>query len=235
MTRLGLSSWILIGVVAGVGCGVFFGDYCAPLGVVGEVFIALLQMAVLPYVVVALVANIGRLSVAGAWRLARSAGLVVLLLWAVGLVTIAVMPWSWPGVETASFFNATFAEVRSPVDMLELYVPSNPFHALANNLVPAVVLFCICLGIALIGVAGKDRLIAQLDVLAEVLMRVNGFFVRLTPVGVFAIAANAAGTMSCARVGELARLSDHLLAFGTHSHVLGAPGPRERLYAVPLP
>ncbi len=215
--RLGLSSWILIGAIAGVGCGVFFGEYCAPLGIVGDVFIALLQMAVLPYVVVALVANIGRLSVAGAWSLARSAGLVVLLLWAVGLVTIAVMPWSWPGVETASFFNATFVEARPPVDMLALYVPSNPFYSLANNLVPAVVLFCICLGIGLIGVAGKEGLIAQLDILAEVLMRVNGFFVRLTPVGVFAIAANAAGTMS---VRELGSLQGYLITYSLAALIL---------------
>ena len=52
------------GLVAGLACGLFFGEYCQDLNVIGEVFIGLLQMTVLPYIVVALIANIGRLSFA---------------------------------------------------------------------------------------------------------------------------------------------------------------------------
>ena len=42
--RLSLSSWIFIGLAAGVLCGLFFGEYCAFLKVVGDAFIRLLQM-----------------------------------------------------------------------------------------------------------------------------------------------------------------------------------------------
>ena len=48
---LSLSQMILIGLVAGIGCGLFFGDWCANLQVVGDVFIGLLQMVVLPSIV----------------------------------------------------------------------------------------------------------------------------------------------------------------------------------------
>jgi hypothetical protein len=40
--------WTMVGLLGGIACGLIFGEYCAPLSVVGEVFIGLLQMTVLP-------------------------------------------------------------------------------------------------------------------------------------------------------------------------------------------
>ena len=37
--KLGLSAKILIGLLAGIGCGLFFGEYCAPLQVFGDAFV----------------------------------------------------------------------------------------------------------------------------------------------------------------------------------------------------
>ena len=50
---------ILIGVVIGVAVGVFLGSYSAPIKVAGDVYLALLQMTVLPYIVVSLISKIG--------------------------------------------------------------------------------------------------------------------------------------------------------------------------------
>lgn len=58
----GLSTSILIGLVMGIGCGLFFGEYCARLSVIGDVFIGLLRMTVLPYIMVSIIGNLGRLS-----------------------------------------------------------------------------------------------------------------------------------------------------------------------------
>ena len=41
--------WALVG---GIACGLFFGEYCAWLEIVGDGFVDLLQMTVLPYVMV---------------------------------------------------------------------------------------------------------------------------------------------------------------------------------------
>ena len=87
-------------------------------------------------------------------------------------------------------------------DFLNLYIPANPFHALANNTVPAVVLFSMAIGVALIGVRNKDMLNQQLHIVVEALMRVTNFVVLLAPLGVFAISANAAGTMNVADFGR---------------------------------
>ena len=60
--RLSLSTQVLIGLALGVASGVFFGELLAFLGVIGDAFILLLQMTVLPYVMVSLIVGLGRLT-----------------------------------------------------------------------------------------------------------------------------------------------------------------------------
>ena len=60
--RLSLSAKTLIGLALGIGCGLFFGEACGRLQIIGNAFVGLLQMAVLPYIVVSLIASIGRLT-----------------------------------------------------------------------------------------------------------------------------------------------------------------------------
>lgn len=46
MRPMNLSTKILTGPAAGMGCGLFFGDYCANLSIVGTALIGLLRMTV---------------------------------------------------------------------------------------------------------------------------------------------------------------------------------------------
>ncbi len=59
--KLGLSVKIFIGLLLGIGCGLFFGEYCVSLKVFGDAFVGLLQMTVLSYITCSLILNIGRL------------------------------------------------------------------------------------------------------------------------------------------------------------------------------
>lgn len=64
---------ILIALALGLLAGIFLGEYAGALRVIGDAFIGLLQMTVLPYIIVALVLNIGRLTRAQAGMLFRYA------------------------------------------------------------------------------------------------------------------------------------------------------------------
>jgi Na+/H+-dicarboxylate symporter/ABC-type amino acid transport substrate-binding protein len=194
---------ILVGLVLGLATGLFLGDRATPFHVLADGFIRLLQMTVLPYVTVSLIASIGSLDAATARRLFLRVGALTLLLWALALGAVFLMPLAFPELESASFFSTTLLEERPPVDFLSLYIPSNPFHSLANSVVPAVVLFSAVLGIALMGVSGKERLIEWLLVAERALARANRLVVRLTPLGLFAIAAHAAGTLDLDQVARL--------------------------------
>ena len=88
---------------------------------------------------------------------------------------------------------------------------------LANNVVPAIVLFCIAIGLAIMSMSNKGLIIEQLDVLSATLGRINGALVKATPFGVFAIVASTAGTMA---LEELARLEAYLLLFSVGALLL---------------
>lgn len=209
-SRMSLSTRIFIGLGLGIATGIFFGEEVAFLNVVGLGFIRLLQMPAIPFVVVSLIYGLGSLTYAQALSLAKKCGLVLGTLWAITIAAVTAIPLAFPGWESASFFSSALVEDERKIDFLSLYVPSNPFNSLASGVVPAVVLFCVVLGAVLIGVERKQVVLDLLSTLLQALSRVTGLIVRLAPIGVFAIAASAAGTL---RVEELGRLQVYLLTY----------------------
>ncbi len=131
-------------------------------------------------------------------------------MWLVALLFTFLIPLTFPQVQNATFFSTTLVEPRQPFNFVDLYIPSNPFYSLANNIVPAVVLFSVVLGVALIGVERKQILLDVLSVASDALSLATRFVVRLTPYGLFAIAATAAGTLSLEQLG---RLQVYLIAY----------------------
>ena len=216
--RPGLAGWIFYGFLLGTACGVFLGEYAAGLAVIGEIFVGLLQMTVLPYITFALIANIGGLPRGDSKRLAVAAGGFLLVSYLAVLALVVLMPLVLPSQESASFFSTAVLEPPAEIDFVNLFIPRNPFYALANNVVPGVVLFCICVGAAIMTLPNRQEIIGTLNILTAALARVNGFLVKLAPVGVFAIAASTAGTMEMA---EFERLKVYLLIYTIAAGLLG--------------
>lgn len=81
MRKPNLTAMILIGLLLGIFVGVFFGERAAVLNPVGTAFIRFLQMAVLPYFIVALPLGFGRLSFEEAKMLGKRLVLFSLAIW----------------------------------------------------------------------------------------------------------------------------------------------------------
>ena len=109
--------------------------------------------------------------------LGRKCGVLLLVLWGIGLAMVLVMPLAFPAWESASFFSTSLIEPKRPFNFLGLYIPANLFNSLANNTVPAVVVFSFAFGVALIGLKGKEVLLRGLSAIAEVLGRITAFFI----------------------------------------------------------
>lgn len=210
MYKLNLTVLILIGLVLGVFVGLFFGERASVLDPVGTAFIRLLQMAVLPYFIVALPLGFGRLSFEEAKMLGMRLALFSLAIWSLAITVVMLMPLTFPLLESANFFSASIVESADEVNFVELYIPANPFSSLSQAIIPGVVVFGVSVGIALIGVPNKSHLLTVLDSLANALGRITRFVVKLTPIGVFAFAASAAGTMT---LSDLSRLQVYLIAY----------------------
>src|SRR5215203_5219336 len=204
------SQQILAGLISGIITGLFFGERASATAWVADGFVKLLQMMVLPYITVSIIASLGSLKPSELRTLGVRTAAVIGGLWLVAIAFAFLIPLTFPSIQSASFFSSSLVERRAEFDFLSLYLTSNPFHALANNIVPAVVLFSIVLGCALIGVDNREHLLDVLFVARAAIARATRMVTRLTPYGLFAIAANAAGTLD---VQQLERLQIYLVAY----------------------
>lgn len=208
--HMSLSTQVLLALLLGVGIGLFFGERTAFLQDIGKAFVLLLQMTVLPYIVLSLITGLGNLNYGQVKMLTLRVGTFLVLSWGLAFVVILLMPLAFPTLQTASFFSTSLLEQHEELNLLTLFIPSNPFYALSNNLVPAVVVFSVAVGIALIGLENTRPLLDNLALLNRALGRITQFVSHLTPYGVLAVVASAAGTM---RFEELLRLQVFLVLY----------------------
>ncbi len=207
---MSFSRKILVGLAAGIAAGLLLGELVAPLQILADGFVRLLQMTVLPYVTISIISSLGSLDLARARALGVRGGALLVAIWVIVFGFTCLMPLVFPPAESASFFSTTLIERPPPFNFVDLYIPANPFNALANSVVPAVVLFSVVIGVALIGVERKQRLLDVLDVASTVVARATRAVLQLTPYGLFAIAAVTAGTLS---IDQLQRIQIFLVTY----------------------
>jgi Na+/H+-dicarboxylate symporter len=216
-SRSDLTIRILVGLGLGILTGLFFGEPAAVLQPLADIYIRLMQMTVLPSLVTSLVIAFGQLDAAQARRLAMRGGALLALTWLCAGLVITTLPLAFPEIQSASFYSQALIEPQREVSFTELYFTANPFDSLSRNVVPAVVIFSCMLGIALIGIEGRERLLAPLRVWNAAIVRIALFIVQLTPIGVFAIGAATAGTL---QPETLQRLEIYLAVFAVGALLL---------------
>ncbi len=196
---------LLAALGLGILVGLFFGESAAPLRIVGDGMIKLLQVTVLPYLLGSILAGLGRRTSADARRLAIRGGVVLAAFWAMSLLVVAATSLAYPSRPNGDVFFSADTPAASALDLVSLYIPSNLFNSLANNVLPAVVLFGLLAGAALGTMEGsrKTALLEVVEAFNDAMTRVARFLIRLTPIGVFAIAATTAGTI---RAEQLVRM-----------------------------
>jgi len=210
MKNISLSTKVLLGVVLGIVTGFLFGEHVAWFSIIGDIFIGLLQMTVLPYIMFSLIVNIGRLSLETGLKLVKYGLTFLAMLLGIGLLWLFVLPFVFPQWGSGSFYSNDFITESSSFDIVKLYIPSNPFFSLSNNIVPAVVLFSIFVGLGLMKLPNKETLLRPLEVLNDGLNQVNKMIVKITPIGVFSIGA---GVVSELTLDDLSRLQGYLLVY----------------------
>ena len=201
--KMSMSTLVLLSFAAGIAFGLFFGDTLAWMSIIGDAFIKLLQMTIVPYVVVSLISSLGNLTYEQARSLGVKVGKLMLIIWSFGLVIMYSIKYIFPEWAAGEFFSLTALEDPHSVNILDLYIPSNPFFSLTNNYIPAIVLFCIFTGIALISIDDKDSLVKPMKLLGEAFNKVTQYIVKLMPIGIFAMTAATAGTMDLAEFQKL--------------------------------
>ena len=179
------------------------GDYVAYFSFIGDVFVRLLQVTVLPYIIVSLISSVGSLTGEQAKVLAKNGALLIAVFWILGLVLLFVMPFSFPKLETAFFYSIIEYGDGHQMSIIDEFVPANVFKALSDSIIPAIVLFCVFVGAALIGLPNKKIVLEPLNTLTTALGNITNIVIDFSPIGIFSLTATAVGEMDFSKIGTL--------------------------------
>jgi proton glutamate symport protein len=179
--------------------GLIVGNYANSLfGLVDNLanaFVLLLQMTVLPYIALSLIVGIGGLTPSTAQSAIKPFILSLLTLITIVLCFILLAPMSFPNWENADFYSANTVQTTAEFDLVSLFIPSNPFNAFANGVIPSVVLFSIFFGVGLMKSASKRNALTVLASFQSSIANVSSLVMKFAPIGVFCIAYRAAFTI----------------------------------------
>ncbi len=194
---------ILAAIAAGVVVGALWGPGAESIGWLGDLFIRLIRMVVVPLVFVTLVAGVvsmGDPSKLGSLGV-KTLGLYLLTTLVAITIGLALAALMRPGVGVDLSAAAPTA-VQEPVPLSErliAIVPSNPIAALAEGNILAIIFFALLVGVGLLTVGERGRPLADLmSASTEVILRITHWIMEVAPFGAFALIAVAAGTQGVA-------------------------------------
>ncbi|RPK04724.1 cation:dicarboxylate symporter family transporter [Priestia endophytica] len=204
MKKFGLATQIFIGLALGIIVGAFFyGNETATaiLQPIGDIFLHLIKMIVIPIVIAALVVSIA--GVGDIKKLGKLGGKTILYFEIVTTIALGV------GLLAANLFHpgtgidmgnleksniSTYEETAqskedvSIADQFVHIIPSNIFQSLAEGDLLAIVFFSVLLGIgvAVVGEKGKPVL-SFFDGILEAMFWITNLVMKFAPFGVFAL------------------------------------------------
>ena len=203
LSKIPLSTRILIAMAIGLIIGSFNTPLYSMVSHLADAFVMLLQMTALPYISLSLIVGIGGLSASKAKSALKSTLILIVLLMALMLCFILMAPLSFPNWQTAEFYSANTIKVTKEFNLIELFVPSNPFNAFANAIIPSVVFFSVFVGIGLMPIKNKRVTLAVLGNLKQSISNVSSLVMRFAPIGIFCIGWRASSTLDASQLDGL--------------------------------
>ena len=193
--RISLPTQMAIGMALGIAAGMLFPDMGSTFKPLGQLFINLIRMVVVPLVLCTIVA--GSASVGDINKLGRVASKT--LIYYFGTTAVAVVL----GLVFANIFNpgeglniateGLKAKSATPPKMVDVFlniIPLNPIDAMGKGNMLQVIFFAMLFGFGLsaVGERGKATY-AFFDGAAETMIKVTNMVMVYAPVGVFGLIA----------------------------------------------
>ncbi|PEX80674.1 dicarboxylate/amino acid:cation symporter [Bacillus cereus] len=191
---------ILIGALIGIALGLAFGPKVAVLKPIGDIFIRLLQMIIVPLTFLSIVSGIAGLENP---KMLRAIGgrifiyyaMTAVLATSIGVV-IAYIINPGKGVEGLLASGQNFKEEKfSFVDNIVQWFPSNVIQAAAETSMLQIIIFAIFVGMALILLGdqakGTRKLVHEG---AKIMIKIAEIVIGFAPYGIMALIAHVVGT-----------------------------------------
>ncbi len=209
---LSIENLTLASIVLAILLGYLFPGGASYFKILGDIFLRLLKMLIVPLVAVSIitaiirVGEIGKLKNIGIKAFAyylTTTSLSVMT----GLILVNLIE---PG-STSGAVHREVAHVKTSLrDIVLSFFPSNIFKSLAESRVLQVIFFSVLFAVAVMLIEErKRRILTELfESLDDVFMKMTTWVIKLTPVGVFGLVYYIAGTMG---IESFARLGSYVL------------------------
>ena len=208
MGKPGLTTAIFIGLLMGAAAGILF-HYVVPAGpfrdglmidgifyVIGNGFLRLMQMLVVPLVFCSLVCgsmamgDTGKLGRIGVKTLGFYLVTTALAITAAILTANVINPGQGLDMSSIEAADVSIAERAGLADTLLDIIPTNPIHALASGDMLSIILFALLVGVILAGLGESAETVGNFfGQFNDVMMQMTVMVMKLAPYGVFCLTA----------------------------------------------
>jgi Na+/H+-dicarboxylate symporter len=203
--------WLITGIIAGTIAGILLGKRAEILKPIGDIFLNLLFVAVIPLVFFAIASAIGNLQ--SSQKLSRIMGVMsavfLVTIIAAALLTIFAL-WLFPvGQSTFTSGAAAAGKKLSSDAITQLFTTSEFFNLLSRKNMLAMIIFAMLVGFGALKAGEKGKAFTQfLNAGNEVFKQVFDIIMKAGPIGLGAYFAY-----------QVAVFGPSL--FGTYAHILG--------------
>jgi len=215
---------ILTALVLGAIVGFLWGPGAESIVWIGELFVRLIRMVVVPLVFVTLISGVvsmgdpAKLGSLGAKTLSIYMATTLAAI-TIGLVLAAFMQ-PGAGVDLSAAVPGQVQDAVPLAERMMAIVPSNPVAALAEGDILAVIFFALLVGISLLAIGDKGKPVADLmDSSSEMMLRITHWVMEAAPFGVFALIARMAGTQGVGALLDVITLALCVL-IGSVAHMV---------------
>ena len=187
---------IAIGFAAGVLLGFAAPQFSIAAKVVGDVYLNLIKMMVIPILVCAVMTGIINSGDIGSLKRigAKSIGLYYVMFLASFAVSFAVAILIRPGrgmhFENQPVYDGEIGDGVDPAEVIRNLVPDNIFQAFStNNILPSI-LFAVLLAIAVVAIGDRGKPVKDfMNSLTEAMFQVLSMIMETSPIGVMSLIA----------------------------------------------
>jgi Na+/H+-dicarboxylate symporter len=219
--RQKLYTQIFICIVVGIILGLVLGEKVTVIKPIGDIFIRLLLMLIVPLTLLTLISGITKLD--GLKSLRSLGGLTILyyvlsslFASAVGMsVALLLQPGKGIIIDRSEMAEMKLEEF-SFIDNLVQWIPKNPIEALATANMLQIIVFAIIVGITLLAMGKKgERLVLLARDGADLMIRITESVIKFAPYGILALIANMVASIGFDMLREIGRfiLSQYLALF----------------------
>jgi len=195
MKKIALHWQILIAFILAIFFGILFKEYVNYVSWMGDIFLRMLKMIVIPLVLSSVISGIVNIGNEGSfgklglktivYYLTTSSLAIIVGLFMVNIIQPGV------GMDITSIAVDESISIDRPSmgDIFIQIVPENIFYALANNDFLAVIFFAIVAGIFISKIEKKSNIILAdfFNAFFELFMKITMFIIKLAPYGIFGL------------------------------------------------